>query len=671
MQYAVLGRTGLKVSRLGFGCMRLPMKTEDEVDREKAIPMLQRAHELGVNYFDTAIGYCRGDSQRVLGEAFEGMRHEVILSTKNHFYDKTDRDKWWRRLEDSLKNLRTDYIDVYKFHGMSRQRFAQVVGEDGLYREMLKAREQGLIRHISTSFHDSCDFLKELVDTGWFESILLQYNLINRDLEDGIAYARQKGVAIEVMGPVWGGRLGFPSDRVKDLVGDAMSTPDLALRFVLANEGVVVAFSGMSTMQQLEENVETAGRAGALKEEDHRRMAQAVEERKKLLGLYCTGCNYCMPCAHGVDIPANFEALNLDRVFGLGELARTRYAALAGKAARCRLCGKCIEPCPQGLDIPRRLSEALSVLDERAGAVGGWNALHGALLVEEGTVEVECRYHLKNFTDQTHSVEVEFLPHRENQVRPLSLAIEELGPYALKDKRVRVTIPRCAESLNVDVRIRWDDRERLEHVQHIVHVARRSDSYALNVAERRAGCVHVPPPLHPIHASDPTRTEDPVKGHSFDFSVAYDDANLYVYADVEDDLAGPPVKLPAGEKRMDRFVIFLDGRRPASIGLGGYEEGVMRVAVHPPIEDADQAAAIVSNDAEVEVDWAPVAGGYRLDCAIPWRAFCKGDVPPRVLGFDVAMLSHNEEGRQVLYLNWTGNINGMQDTSAFGSLLLV
>ncbi|MFO8008584.1 MAG: aldo/keto reductase, partial [Candidatus Brocadiia bacterium] len=119
MQYAELGQTGLKVSRLGFGCMRLPMASKGQVDREKAIPMLHRAIELGVNYFDTAVMYCGGDSQRVLGEAMEDRRDQVILSTKNHHYDKSDKDTWWQHLEDSLQRMRTDYLDVYNFHGMN------------------------------------------------------------------------------------------------------------------------------------------------------------------------------------------------------------------------------------------------------------------------------------------------------------------------------------------------------------------------------------------------------------------------------------------------------------------------------------------------------------------------------------------------------------------------
>ena len=180
MQYITLGKTGLKVSRLGFGCMRLPMKTQSEVDRDLAIPMLHRGVELGITYFDTAVGYCSGDSQRVLGEAMEGMRDRIIISTKNHHYDKNDKKGWWKNLEDSLERIRTDHIDIYNYHGMNFERFESAVdGEDGLYREVLKAKELGMIRHICHSFHGTLESLKKCIDTGQFEVVTLQYNLLD------------------------------------------------------------------------------------------------------------------------------------------------------------------------------------------------------------------------------------------------------------------------------------------------------------------------------------------------------------------------------------------------------------------------------------------------------------------------------------------------------------
>ncbi|MDF1515522.1 MAG: aldo/keto reductase, partial [Anaerolineae bacterium] len=202
MIYRDLGRTGYKVSQLGFGAMRLPMTEAGEekvVDRELAIPMIHRAFEMGVNYIDSAVGYCNGDSQRVVGEAVRSWRqlhpdpdYPIIVSTKNHYYGE-DEKAWWQHLEDSLERLGLDSINIYNHHGINWERYANDV-EPRISKWMLKAKDQGLIQHICTSFHDDVDALKRLVDSGYVESITMQYNLLYRDLEPGIRYAGEKKV---------------------------------------------------------------------------------------------------------------------------------------------------------------------------------------------------------------------------------------------------------------------------------------------------------------------------------------------------------------------------------------------------------------------------------------------------------------------------------------------
>ena len=212
MIYRELGRTGYRVSQLGFGAMRLPMVGEGEaarVNRELAIPMLHRAFEGGLNYVDTAVGYCNQDSQRVVGEALKGWRDKIILSTKNPEYD--DEAKWWKNLEDSLERLQVEYIDIYNHHGINWERYTKSV-EPRLSKLMQKAKDQGLIKHICSSFHDKNDALIRLVDTGYLEVITLQYNMLDRQLEEGIAYAHEKGVGNVVKCQVCGGRLGATSE---------------------------------------------------------------------------------------------------------------------------------------------------------------------------------------------------------------------------------------------------------------------------------------------------------------------------------------------------------------------------------------------------------------------------------------------------------------------------
>ncbi|MBI3944616.1 MAG: aldo/keto reductase [Armatimonadetes bacterium] len=364
MIYRQLGRTGLEVSQLGFGAMRLPMVgagQEQRVNRDLAIPMIHRAFENGLNYIDTAVGYCNQDSQRVVGEALKGWRDKIVVSTKNPYYG-TDEKEWWTNLDDSLERLQVSHIDIYNHHGIRWQRYEEdVVSHLGQW--MMKAKEQGLIRHICCSFHDSNEALRKLVDSGYPEVITLQYNILDRQLEDGIAHAHEKGVGIVVMGPVGGGRLGATSEVLEQLVPGIRRVPELALRFVLANPNVSVALSGMSTMQHVEENFATAADPVSLSEADKQAIQEHLERMKKMAELYCSGCEYCLPCPNDVSIPAIFAAYNVGRVYGLWGAARSRYAAIGrgGKGAKadaCLECGVCEEKCPQMLRIPEQLKAA-------------------------------------------------------------------------------------------------------------------------------------------------------------------------------------------------------------------------------------------------------------------------------------------------------------------------
>jgi len=370
MIYRKLGRTDLQVSQLGFGAMRLPMKEVDGVevvDRELAIPMLHRAFEAGVTYVDTAVGYCNEDSQRVVGEALKGWRDQIVVSTKNPYYDE-DEKEWWGNLENSLERLDVDYIDVYNHHGINWERYQNNV-EPRVGKWMQKAKDQGLIKHICTSFHDSNEALIKLIDTGYVESITLQYNLLNRDLEQGIAYAKEKNVGIVVMGPVGGGRLGGSSEVLAKAVPGIGRVPELALRFVLSNPNVTVALSGMSTMQQVIENTATASDEVSLSSEDKQVISEHVARLAEMTKLYCTGCRYCMPCPQGVSIPEIFEMYNMGKVYGLWEAAREGYASLPtrrwnpGKQAdACIECGECEEKCPQHIQIREQLKDAHRLL---------------------------------------------------------------------------------------------------------------------------------------------------------------------------------------------------------------------------------------------------------------------------------------------------------------------
>jgi hypothetical protein len=350
--------------------MRLPMIGEGKeatVNRELAIPMIHRAFEAGVNYIDTAVFYCNGDSQRAVGEALKGWRDQIIVSTKNHYYDE-DEKVWWKHLEDSLKLLQVEYIDIYNHHGISAQRWTESV-EPRVSKWMQKAKDQGLIRHICASFHDTNEGLMKVVDTGYPSVITLQYNMLDRQLEEGIAHARANGIGIIVMGPVGGGYLAGDSEVLTQLIPGVRSVPELAIRFVLANKNVTMALSGMSTMEQVEENLETASVEIALSDSEREAIDEYLVKLKNLSDLYCTGCGYCLPCPKDVAIPKIFNRYNRGRVYGLWESARKMYRNIGkmewdkgARADACVDCGQCEPKCPQHIPIRQQLKDAHEAL---------------------------------------------------------------------------------------------------------------------------------------------------------------------------------------------------------------------------------------------------------------------------------------------------------------------
>lgn len=415
MQHAILGKTGLKVSRLGFGAMRLPMKG-DKVDLDLAVPMLHRAMDLGLNYIDTATMYCNSDSQYAVGAAVKGRRKGLVISTKNPYYNKSDDRPWWKNLQDSLQRLAIDAIDVYNFHGLNWAAFeAHVKGPGGMLSWMHKAKDQGLIRHICFSFHDSAEALEKLAATREFESVTLQYNLLDRTLENALAACRKANMGVVVMGPVGGGRLGSPSEALRKLIPGAASVPEVALRFVLANPNVTVALSGMSEMAHVEENCRNAARSAPLSAGEKRRVTATLLKYKKLSELYCTGCNYCMPCPMGVEIPGNFIHLNMLRVYDLPDAAKRGYQWTRGKAAMCIACGKCMPKCPQKIDIIGQLRQAVASLDSAYGKVALRMEPTAARVKSRAgkfNIDIDCRLECHNLSDQDLHPSVSFAPDK-------------------------------------------------------------------------------------------------------------------------------------------------------------------------------------------------------------------------------------------------------------------
>ena len=371
MKYREFGNTGIKISSLGFGCMRLPMikvGEENIVDEEKTIEMIKRAYELGVNYFDSAFFYCGGGSEIALGKAIKGFRDKVYISTKCPSDRIKEYGSYRKVLEKQIEKLDINYIDFYHYHGINYDHFMEVDKEYDWINGAKKAKEDGLIKHISFSFHGKPESMMKLVDLGIFDSVLCQYNLVDRSNEEAIAYAKSKGLGVAVMGPVGGGRVSsLPPTIAKGVGVDVKTSAEMALRFVLANPNVDCALSGMGNIDMVEENCATASNLEPLTQYEVDTINKMMDEKKKLAQLYCTGCSYCMPhCPQKVNIQYIFELMNAHKIYGSTEYARAEYARLeeykTKDATGCIECGICEEKCPQKLPIIEKLKECHEAL---------------------------------------------------------------------------------------------------------------------------------------------------------------------------------------------------------------------------------------------------------------------------------------------------------------------
>lgn len=370
MDYRDFGKTGIKISRLGFGAMRLPMINvggKRVIDEEQAIAMIHRGFELGINYIDTAWIYHDGQSEILVGNALKGWRDKVYLSSKYPFEEPNLRET----LEKQLTKLDTDHLDFYHFHGIGSWVF-QHKSYDKALKEIVQAKEEGLINHISFSFHDKPEVMDKLIDVGIFESVLCQYNLLDRSNEAALANAKRRGLGTVVMGPVGGGRIsGMPPGIAKALGIPVKSNAELALRFVFANPNIDCALSGMSSMAQVEENAATASNLSPLSPQEVDGINAAMAENKKLADLYCTGCNYCGPhCPQQVNIPQIFQAMNYYRIYGIKEYSQNMYDEIGKvdwskgqKADACIECGSCETHCPQKIEIRKQLKECRTVFE--------------------------------------------------------------------------------------------------------------------------------------------------------------------------------------------------------------------------------------------------------------------------------------------------------------------
>jgi len=366
VKYRQFGALDFQVSALGFGCMRLPLAGTDSsrIDEPEAIAMIRHAIDHGVNYVDTAYPYHGGRSEVVLGRALAGgYRDRVKVATKmpTFFVEKyADFDRF---LEEQLDRLGIDHIDFYLLHALSWKRWPPV-RDLGVLDWADRALETGKIGHIGFSFHDDLERFEEIVD-GYerWSMCLVQHNYMNEDYQAGsrgIRYAAERGLAVVVMEPLLGGSLAEAPPAVQELWDSApvRRTPaEWALQWVWNKPEVACVLSGMSTMEQVTRNLESADRAepGSLTQEELTVVDRVRERYEELRPIPCTKCGYCMPCPNGVDIPGNFELYNMVKLFEKPADVRKMWYQVRlpdeTKASACIQCGECEEHCPQSIPI--------------------------------------------------------------------------------------------------------------------------------------------------------------------------------------------------------------------------------------------------------------------------------------------------------------------------------
>ena len=381
MQYRTFGKLDWRPSALGFGVMRLPIIDGDpgKIDEEPATQLVRTAIDHGVNYVDTAWPYHREQSERFLGRALrDGYRERVKLATKLPCWLVKEPADFDRYLDEQRARLNTERIDFYLLHALEADRW-RAMRDLGVLDWAEKARADGRIGHIGFSFHDNYGAFQEIVDAydGW-EFCQIQYNYLDEDYQAGtrgLEYAADKGLGVIVMEPLRGGLL---AGRAGQRVGNGLPpsiqalwdsaarrrTPaEWALQWLWNKPQVGLVLSGMSTLEQVEENVASASRSavGGLTDEELARVAAVRDEYRRLTPIPCTECKYCQPCPNGVNIPTVFGFYNEAIMFnaqGYGQYAYMNWLPEDQRADKCVACGECEAQCPQHIQIIQWLETA-------------------------------------------------------------------------------------------------------------------------------------------------------------------------------------------------------------------------------------------------------------------------------------------------------------------------
>ncbi len=335
MEYRTLGKTDLRISRLGFG--GIPIQ---KTDAEQTRRLLHHLMEQGVNYIDTARGYTV--SEEYIGYALQGVRDRFVLATKSMARTKQAMEQ---DIAISMKNLGTDYIDLYQVHNPSPTELEQVLAPGGALEALLEAKAAGRIGHIGITLH-SLDLFEKVLEYPWVETIMFPYNIVETQGENLIAKCTEKNIGFIAMKPMAGGA-----------IGDAR----LAIRFLSQNPHISVAIPGMATVEEADQNILYFQDENLLSPQEQAKIEAIREE----LGTnFCRRCNYCAPCAVGIPISGVFLMEGYHNRYGLQEWAKARYQGFTHKASECIGCGVCESRCPYQLPIRDMMKKAIEIFGE-------------------------------------------------------------------------------------------------------------------------------------------------------------------------------------------------------------------------------------------------------------------------------------------------------------------
>lgn len=376
MRFRNLGDSGIKVPALGFGAMRMPMikgrrdtKRRTGVDVEEAVRMMHRAFDLGVSYFDTAYGYHQGWSETIVGKALKSVpRDRFMVTTKMPVWLVGKPSDFGRLLRTQLRRLGTGYLDFYLLHALNKQSFEKV-RDLGVFDFLEAEKRRGRIRRIGFSYHDRASSFRPIIDAYDWELCQVQYNIIDiryQAGQSGVRYAAKRGIGVVVMEPLRGGdlvnRQPLDVQRIWGSLRPGRPPVEWALRWLWNQPEVSMVLSGMSSMEQLEQNAAIASRARAdsMTPEQLKAVSRVRAAYRRRLRVNCTNCGYCLPCPSGVDIPRNFSILNDHGMFQDSPTAVMEYNDwMPGdqRASNCNECGQCVPRCPQQIPIPEKLKQ--------------------------------------------------------------------------------------------------------------------------------------------------------------------------------------------------------------------------------------------------------------------------------------------------------------------------